>query len=103
MPDLVLSCYKCGHALKVMPGDKIQRRDCCVSCGVDLHSCVHCRFFDPGRNNQCSEPQAEWVREKEASNFCGYFEPRTSVNLAARGRGNRAMDARAAFDSLFKK
>lgn len=85
-----------------MPGDKIHRRDSCAGCGGDLHACVHCRYFDPGRSNQCSEPEAEWVKDKEASNFCGYFEPRTSVNLGARGGGNRRTDARSAFDNLFK-
>ena len=103
MPDLALSCYCCGHALRLMPREKIQRLDTCAGCGTDLHSCVHCRFFDPGRNNQCSEPQAEWVRDKESSNFCGYFEPRTSINLTARGGGSRSVDARAAFHNLFKK
>jgi hypothetical protein len=103
MTDLSLSCYRCGHALRLMPREKIQRNDTCSSCGVDLHSCVHCRFFDPGRNNQCSEPQAEWVRDKVSSNFCGYFEPRSSVNLTARGGRNPAADAREAFHNLFKK
>ena len=103
MSDLALSCFRCGHALRLMPREKIQRLDTCSSCGADLHSCVHCRFFDPGRNNQCSEPQAEWVRDKEASNFCGYYEPRMSVNLSARGGSNRTLDARAAFHNLFKK
>ena len=81
---------------------KVQRRDTCVGCGADLHSCVHCRFFDPARNNQCSEPEAEWVSDKESANFCGYFEPRTSVNLTARGGANKQTGARSAFDALFK-
>ena len=102
MSDLALSCFKCGHALRLMPREKIQRNDTCNACGTDLHSCVHCRFFDPGRNNQCSEPQAEWVRDKERSNFCGYYEPRISVNLTARGGSNPSLDARAAFHNLFK-
>lgn len=86
-----------------MPRERIQRPDTCAGCGADLHSCVHCRFFDPGRSNQCSEPRAEWVREKDRANFCGYFVPRTSVNLTARGGTNRTADARAAFHDLFKK
>ncbi len=67
-----------------------------------MHSCRHCRFFAPGRSNQCSEPQAEWVRDKERANFCGYFAPRASVNLTARGGRNPTADARAAFNALFK-
>ena len=85
-----------------MPGDQIGRRDACAGCGADLHACVHCRYFDPSRSNQCSEPQAEWVSEKESSNFCDYFEPRTTVNLSSQGRSGRKVDARAAFHNLFK-
>ena len=103
MPGLALSCYRCGHALRLMPRDKIARTESCAGCGADLHSCVHCRFFDPSRNNQCAEPQAEWVRDKESANFCGYFEVRTSIDLTARGGGNRVVDAKAAFHNLFKK
>ncbi|MCY4188419.1 MAG: hypothetical protein OXD30_08045 [Bryobacterales bacterium] len=103
MADLSLSCYRCGHALRLMPRERIERNASCPACGTDLHSCVHCRFFDPGRSNQCSEPQAEWVRDKTSSNFCGYFEPRSSVDLTARGRRNPAADAREAFHNLFKK
>ena len=103
MHDLALSCYRCGHKLRLMPREKVQRLDTCNGCGADLHACVHCRYFDTGRNNQCSEPQAEWVRDKESSNFCGYFEARTSVNLTARGGSHKSTDARATFDSLFKK
>ncbi len=86
-----------------MPREKVQRLDTCANCGADLHSCVHCRYFDPGRSNECSESQAEPVRDKERSNFCGYFEPRTSVDLTARGGRNRTTDARAAFHDLFRK
>ncbi len=98
-----LSCYRCGHPQRLVPREKIGRRDACVGCGADLHSCVHCRFYDPSRDNQCAEPQAEWVRDKESANFCGYYEVRTSVNLTARGGTNKAADARAAFNSLFRK
>lgn len=102
MPDLCLTCHSCGHALPLMPGDTIGRRDTCTGCGADLHACVHCRHFDPRRSNQCCEPQAEWVSDKEKSNFCDYFEPRTAVNLSSRGRSSRSIDARAAFNNLFK-
>ena len=43
------------------------------------------------------------MRVKDRANFCGYFAPRTSVNLTARGGNNRTADARAAFHNLFKK
>ena len=70
-----------------------------------MHCCKNCRFFDPGKNNQCSETQAEWVRDKLKANFCDYFEANKRVPLTSRG-GNiepRKDDARTAFDKLFKK
>ena len=102
VPDLCLNCHSCGHALPLMPGDMIGRRDTCTGCGADLHACVHCRHFDPSRSSQCCEPQAEWVSDKEKSNFCDYFEVRTAVNLTSQGRSSRRIGARAAFHNLFK-
>lgn len=53
--------------------ERIGRRDTCPQCGVDLHSCRQCRFHDPRAYNQCGEPQAERVLDKERGNFCEYF------------------------------
>lgn len=100
--SLALNCHNCGFQLKLVSGMKIHRRDTCDSCGSDLHCCCNCRFFDPDRSNQCAEPQAELVADKEQSNFCDYFEPRTTVDLVNRGRGG-AEAARRSFDALFKK
>ena len=47
---------------------------CGSHCDGDLHYCRNCRFFDPGKHNQCAETQAEWVSEKERANFRDYFE-----------------------------
>ncbi len=102
MPDIALSCYRCGRALRLVAREKIQRRTTCAGCGSELHSCVHCRFFDPSRSSECTETQAEWVRDKEAANFCDYFEPRTSVDFSARRGNMRQADARAAFQALFR-
>ncbi len=104
MNDVAVSCQQCGAKRSLLPGGKIYRRDVCAQCGADLHSCAHCRFFDPSRNNQCAEPQAEWVKDKDRSNFCGYFDPRTSVDALSRSAAaDRTPSARAAFDDLFKK
>jgi len=79
-------------------------RDVCPLCDADLHSCRNCDFYDPSKNNQCSEPQAEWQREKEAANYCDYFRP-SAGRSAARGvprAGSPVADAKKKFDSLFK-
>jgi hypothetical protein len=102
MTNVVLNCHNCGTQVQLTPGVKIYRQDTCHQCNSDLHCCLNCRFFDPGKNNQCSETQAEWVPDKNRSNFCEYFEPRTTVNLVNKTR-SRPDEARKQFDSLFKK
>jgi hypothetical protein len=102
MGNVVLNCHNCGAQRKLLPSQKIQRNDTCSQCDADLHCCRACRFFDPGRNNQCAEPQAEWVSEKARANFCDYFEPRTTIDLVNRS-SSTPEDTRKSFDSLFKK
>ena len=100
----VFHCWKCGEAVDLPPASRVGNRDTCTRCDSDLHSCRNCRFYDVSKNNQCSEPQAEWVRDKEASNYCDYFSP--NVVLAGGRAGSRstpmAEDAKKRFNSLFK-
>jgi hypothetical protein len=95
-------CHRCGHELH--PVSAIQRTDSCPHCRSDLKCCLNCRLHDPGANNQCREPQAEWVAEKDKANFCEFFEFRETSALSHPGRGGARADARnarAAFDALF--
>ncbi len=46
----------------------------CAACGADIKVCRNCRFYDPTNYNECAEPNAERVVEKERANFCEYFE-----------------------------
>ena len=115
-------CQNCGREIKVI--GKVVRGDECAHCKAEMHCCKNCRFFDPGKNNQCSETQAEYVRDKVRDNFCEFFEPNRNVPLNERSaevartenarkgvdklfRGgtarDKANDAKDAFDKLFKK
>jgi hypothetical protein len=96
-------CHNCGREIKVV--GKVLRTDECPHCDADVHCCKNCRYFDPGKNNQCSEPQAEYVRDKNRANFCEYFEPNNRVPLTSRGgsQSSHRDDVRKAFDNLFKK
>ena len=73
-------------------------RDECDKCGADLHCCRCCRFFDPGSYNQCKEPSAELVREKDRRNLCDYFFPAT-----AKSTEDPAAALKRAAEALFKK
>ena len=67
---------------------------------IRLRCCLHCGFHAPGTYNECKEPQAERVVEKERSNFCDYFVFR---DAASGNQGKDAGDpAKAKLASLFK-
>ncbi|HZS07705.1 MAG TPA: hypothetical protein VFD58_22910 [Blastocatellia bacterium] len=96
-------CHNCSREVKLVA--KVARTDECPHCDADLHCCKNCRFFDPGKNNQCSETSAEYVRDKTRANFCDYFEPnkRLPLNTRDSSTGAAKTDVRSAFDDLFKK
>ncbi len=95
------SCCKCGQVIDLPPAGRVLSRDTCPKCDSDLHSCRNCRFYDPGKHNQCAEPQAEWVRDKEAGNYCDYFSPNPILSSGKR-TSSKAEEAKKKFDSLFK-
>ena len=64
-------CRHCGANLEIE--GKIEREETCPECGAYLHSCLHCEFYDESSHNRCREPDAEWVSDKEKSNFCQFF------------------------------
>jgi len=75
------------------------------SCGKDLRSCRHCRFFLPGSRGDCTEPNAEKPADKERGNFCDWFSLDPKLRSQSPGQINeqgKAANARSAFDDLFK-
>ena len=96
------NCWKCGEAIQVPTGNRVGNRDSCPACDADLHACRNCQFYDRSKNNQCREPQAEWTRDKEAANYCDYFQPNPTLMARAGRSSPKANDAKRKFDSLFK-
>lgn len=66
------NCWHCGQALS---GTDYLREARCPKCAKATHACRNCRFFAPHKSNQCAEPVAETVADRERSNFCDYFSP----------------------------
>jgi len=96
-------CHHCGRELSIV-SPKVERTAGCPSCHSDLKCCLNCRLHDPGANNQCREPQAEWQAEKDKANFCEFFEFREIATLTQPGMSGAHSNegsARAAFDALF--
>jgi len=73
------NCWKCRQKIEYPSGSRVGTRDACPRCSSDLHACRNCQFYDPVKHNQCAETQAEWVRDKEAANYCGYFRPNPTL------------------------
>ena len=76
-----LQCFNCGTTIALE--GRIGRKDSCAKCDADLHSCLNCRLYNRSAHNECSEPQAEWVRDKDRANFCDYFRTARGAGLAA--------------------
>ncbi len=66
-------CFKCSHLTEV--SGKIPFRAVCPQCGSDLHVCKTCRYYSPGKPNDCAVPGTDYVRDREAANFCEEFSP----------------------------
>lgn len=91
-------CHKCNKEINVPK--TVGRKDICPFCNAELRSCLNCRHYDPKYYNQCREPQAERVLDKDRSNFCDYFKFKDS---APGGLTKDAGDpARKKLDDLFK-
>ena len=93
----VVTCFGCAN--KIEFSDRVGFRAECDSCGTDLHICKNCVFYDPGSYNECKEPSAEVVKEKERANYCEWFQPSSNEARANTSRD----DLLSAAQALFKK
>lgn len=91
-------CFSCGEVLEFV--DRVGFRDDCSKCGEDCHVCKNCEFYDPTSYNECREPSAEVVREKDRANYCEYF---VANGHSKGGAGKSKDDLMSAAEALFKK
>lgn len=91
------NCWNCGEKLTAHDYHREAR---CSGCSKATHSCRNCRFYEPGRSNDCTEPVAEFVADKERANFCDYFQPGT--NFSGQDDQASAEDLLSAAEDLFK-
>lgn len=105
-------CFNCSTTLS----QDVDYRGNCPKCGGDLHCCKQCSHFEPSTRFQCLKPVPVRIAVKDKTNTCELFKarvtvareatPSTPVNNGANVRVQEPRtptDARAAFDSLFKK
>jgi hypothetical protein len=106
-------CYSCAATLP--PGTDFTGT--CPKCGVALHCCKQCVNFESSTRFQCLKPIPVRIPIKDQANQCTLFSPRVTVAREVSGQNagrqaipgvnapapKSAMDARDAFDRLFRK
>ena len=97
---IVTRCGKCGHQVPASQLD-VDHSTTCAKCETPLHSCRHCKQFDPDARFQCREQIDARIADKWAANECALFKPVQALDATGR-RASVAKDARSAFHDLFK-
>ena len=90
-------CWHCGAALGARD---YGRETNCLSCGRPTRVCRNCRWFSRGAPNQCREPSAEPVLEKERANYCEFFEPSPDAGAGVSSKPDDDLMKKA--EDLFK-
>lgn len=90
------ACFSCKREIE-FSDKKIGLREECPHCGADMHSCKACDFYDVKAYNECREPSADRVTEKERANFCDYF----TLRIGSASADDAAARLRAAAEALF--
>lgn len=93
------ACHRCGAGFEAGGGVTVSRQATCRSCNGWLRTCLNCRFYDPRAKNECTEPEAEPVRDKDTANFCELFAANQKAGTAAA----KAAEPVDPFEALFKK
>ncbi len=90
-------CYNCSSAIQFE--GQISRTLTCQNCSCNVKCCLNCTFYEPNAYNECREPQAERITNKELANFCSFFEP----NPQPRAFDSKKEAARKKLEELFRK
>lgn len=93
----VLRCASCAAMLPT----GIDPQGKCPHCGFELHSCKQCAYFDTSSRFECTRPIPQRIARKDLRNECSFYAPRLTVERETSTA--RPLDARKAFESLFKK
>jgi len=100
-------CTDCGALISLAIGPASQ----CPKCQADLHTCKLCAHFDTSVRNECLQVVPERVPRKNIRNQCSLFEAKRTIERET-GSAEKSktiavpknpLDARQAFDALFKK
>lgn len=91
------ACFKCQTIHEV---ERVGFRAECDNCSEDMHVCKNCEFYDVSSYNECREPNADRVLEKERSNLCEFFSVKSPDGKPTIDKKD---DLLSAAEALFKK
>ncbi len=94
-----MRCHGCQSGIAITAGESVGFRAECEACGRDLHVCLNCAHHDPSAYNECREPNAERVTERDRANRCDDFRP--GEDDGADPADDARAKAKAALDALF--
>ncbi len=102
--DSTPSCYNCHTKLALSKNSIVSRSETCPSCNSDIRCCYNCKFYSTNSYNECKEPQADRVVDKNKSNFCDFFSISTSREKGQNGSSyeEEKEKIKKQLDSLFK-
>ncbi len=90
------TCFHCKTALKFP--ERVGRSETCDKCGYDVHVCYNCIHYDTKAYNECREPMADRVLDKDRRNFCDYYK----LGAAGTAANDEKSAALKKLDDLFK-
>ena len=91
MTALSVTCWSCGYSWEF--SGPLGRGELCLKCRRDAKVCLNCKYYDRHANRECLESQAEIVKDKEKSNFCDWFDAKSSTNTGASRDEANPLDA----------
>ncbi len=91
-----MNCWNCNATLPDFSFGKVSFRATCEKCLADLHCCKTCRFYKPGRPNDCMIPGTDFIADQTKNNLCVEF------SLLGTYTAVKKDDAKKRFDDLFK-
>ncbi|MCO4753914.1 MAG: hypothetical protein KC478_05505 [Bacteriovoracaceae bacterium] len=93
-----VKCYNCQGNLEISNGSDLGRAEECPSCRAVLRCCRMCVFYDKSSYNECKEPTADRILDKEKANFCDHYKVGQGQNAQS-----EKVDILAQANALFKK
>jgi len=70
----LLICWRCGAPVQHFAGEKIPFRLVCDRCLTAQHCCKNCKYYLPGKPNDCLVPGTDYIADRQAINFCEEFQ-----------------------------